>query len=302
MDSAALSYYDRRSGELKCDPIYARGLLDWLYNSAPGWFLSETVLSRRWVSWFYGWLNKQRWSRRKIKPFASILAIDLSELSRPLDAFASLNDFIIRDIDLAKRPIDRDPAVCVAPVDGRVLVYPGFAPEQCFTIKRAKFSLAGLLGDDKLARAFSGGSLLVSRLYLSDYHHFHFPDDGVAGAAVSIAGRYFAVSPYSQHKLVPFYSENHRMVTLLNSDHFGQIAMVEVGAFTIGSIQQCYQAGARVRKGDHKGFFQLGGSIVVVIFGKDAISFDTDLCHNSLRGIETYVRLGESVGRARLFH
>jgi phosphatidylserine decarboxylase len=107
------------------------------------------------------------------------------------------------------------------------------------------------------------------------------------------------VSPYSQQKFVPFYSENHRMVTMLDSDHFGQVAMVEVGAFTIGSIQQRYQPGTRVHKGDHKGFFELGGSIVVLIFRKDAISFDADLCDNTLKGIETYVRLGESVGRAR---
>lgn len=300
MDPAQLSYYDRRTGELKRDPIYAHGLLDWLYNSAPGWFLTETLLSRRWVSCFYGWLSKQRWSRRKIKPFARTLAIDLDALSRPLEAFASFNDFIIREIDASKRPIHSDPAVCVAPVDGRVLVYPAIAAEQCFTIKRATFSLGGLLHDDESARAFSGGSLLVSRLYLSDYHHFHFPDGGVAGAAVSIPGKYFAVSPYSQQRFVPFYSENHRMVTLFDSDHFGQVAMIEVGAFTIGSIQQRFQPGTRVRKGGHKGFFEFGGSIVVLVFRKDAIRFDDDLCNNSLSGIETYVRLGESVGRARV--
>ena len=300
IDPAQLSYYDRRTGELKRDPIYAHGLLDWLYNSAPGWFLTETLLSRSWLSCLYGWLNKQRWSRRKIKPFARVLAIDLEALSRPLEAFASFNDFITREIDLSKRPIHGDPAVCVAPVDGRVLVYPAIDAGQCFTIKRANFSLGGLLHDDELARAFSGGALLVSRLYLNDYHHFHFPDGGVAGAAVSIPGKYFAVSPYPQQRLVPFYSENHRMLTLFDSDHFGQVAMIEVGAFTIGSIQQRYQPGTRVRKGDHKGFFELGGSIVVLIFRKDAIRFDADLCNNSLSGIETYVRLGESVGRARL--
>jgi len=300
MDAASLSYYDRRTGELKRDPIYARGLLDWLYNSAPGWFLMEILLSRRWVSWLYGWLNQQGWSRRKIRPFARSLAIDLDELSCPIESFASFNEFIIRDIDLAKRPIHGDPAICVAPVDGRVLVYPAIAAGQYFTIKRATFSLAGLLHDGELTRSFSGGSLLVSRLYLGDYHHFHFPDAGVAGTPVSIPGKYFAVSPYAQQKFVPFYSENHRMVTLFDSDHFGRVAMIEVGAFTIGSIQQRYQPGARVRKGDHKGFFELGGSIVVLIFRKDAISFDADLCDNTLNGFETYVRLGESVGRARL--
>jgi phosphatidylserine decarboxylase len=88
------------------------------------------------------------------------------------------------------------------------------------------------------------------------------------------------------------------MVTLLESDHFGRVAMIEVGAFTIGSIQQRYQPGARVKKGDHKGFFELGGSIVILLFEKGAVRFDDDLCTNTSCGIETYVRLGESIGRA----
>jgi phosphatidylserine decarboxylase len=273
-------------------------MVDWLYNSPSGWFVTELLLNRRWVSCIYGWVNKLRWSRRKIKNFATRLKINLDELRRPIEAFESFNDFITREIDLAKRPVDSDPQVCVAPADGRVLVYPVIDADHCLTIKRATFNLRKLLCDDDMTRLYSGGSLLVTRLYLADYHHFHFPDDGIAPAPVSILGKYFAVSPYSEHKLVPFFSENHRMVTLFDSDHFGQMAMIEVGAFTIGSIQQCYRLGARVRKGVHKGFFELGGSIVILLFRKGAIRFDDDLCNNSLSGIETYVRLGESIGRA----
>ena len=298
MDLTQLCYYDRRTGELKQDLIYAHGFVDWLYNSASGWLLTQVLFSSRWVSCFYGWLNKRRWSRRRIEPFAARLEINRDELLRPLEAFESFNDFVTREIDLSKRPIDGDPNVCVAPADGRVLAYPVIEANRCFTIKRAAFDLRAFLSDDQLARVYSGGSMSVSRLYLADYHHFQFPADGVARAAVSIPGKYFAVSPYSERIIVPFYGENHRMVTLFDSEHFGQIAMVEVGAFTIGSIQQRFQPGARIRKGDHKGFFELGGSIVVLLFRKGAIQFDEDLCKNTTQGIETYVRLGESIGRA----
>jgi phosphatidylserine decarboxylase len=298
MDLAQLSYYDRRTGVLKQDPIYARGFLDWLYNSATGRVLTQILFSRRWVSSFYGWLNKQPWSRRKIQPFARRLAINLDELLRPAGSFASFNDFITREIDLSKRPIDNDPQVCVAPVDGRVLVYPVIETDEFFTIKRGRFNLRALLRDEDMTARYSGGSLFVSRLYLDDYHHFHFPDNGIARAAVAIPGKYFAVSPYSERIAVPFYGENHRMVTLFDTEYFGELAMIEVGAFTIGSIQQRYRPGAWVRKGDHKGFFELGGSVVVLLFRKDTICFDDDLCKNSLSKIETYVRLGESIGRA----
>ena len=51
-------------------------------------------------------------------------------------------------------------------------------------------------------------------------------------------------------------------------------------------------------KGERKGWFELGGSTVVLVFEQNAILFDADLCANSAAGIETYVHLGESVGRA----
>lgn len=298
MDLSQLFYYDRETGALKQDRIYAGGFVDWLYNTSPGWFLTDLLLSRRWVSRLYGWLNKSRWSRHKIESFAGRLQINLDEVTRPLHSFASFNDFITREIDLSRRPINRDPQVCVAPADGRVLAYPFVHAESSFSIKRATFNLRKLLRDKELIAAYSGGSLFVSRLYLTDYHHFHFPDNGIAHAAFSIPGRYFAVSPYSGHRLLPFYAENHRMVTLFETDHFGQMAIIEVGAFTIGSIQQRYQPEVRVRKGDHKGFFELGGSIVILLFKKGAIRLDDDLCRNTLSGMETYVRLGESIGRS----
>ncbi len=138
--------------------------------------------------------------------------------------------------------------------------------------------------------------MVISRLCFADYHHFHFPDSGLPGKAQSIQGKYFAVGPYALRSLIPFYTENYRMLTLFDSDHFSQIAMVEVGAFTVGSIQQRYHTGIHVSKGAHKGFFELGGSTIVLLFERGAIQLDEDLCSKTEQGLETYVRLGESIG------
>ena len=75
------------------------------------------------------------------------------------------------------------------------------------------------------------------------------------------------------------------------------MVLVEVGAFTVGFIQQCFTPGKPTAKGDHKGHFELGGSIVVLLFAKGRIEIDDDLLANSKNGLETYVRLGESIGR-----
>ncbi len=297
-DEERLSYYDRRSGRLRTDPVFARGFVDWCYNAASGWALTNLLFSRRVVSEAYGRLHKTRWSRRMIPRFVASMGVDLSEVPRPLQDFGSFNEFIIRDIDLSRRPVDPDPAVCVSPADGRVLVYPRIRAGTPFPIKRAIFDLAGLLGDDRLAADYDGGSLAVVRLHLADYHHIHFPDSGRPGPAASIGGRYFAVSPYPRLRRVPFYARNHRVVTLFDSDHFGRLAVVEVGAFTVGSIRQRYRPGERVAKGERKGYFELGGSVVVLLFPEGKIRFDEDLLAHSEEGVETYVRLGESIGRA----
>jgi phosphatidylserine decarboxylase len=298
MKARGPGYVDRQTGQMRHDPIYAYRFLDWAYNSSMGWLLTNFVFSRRIVSQLYGWMNKRRWSCRKIPAFVDSMDVDMDECVRPMNEFTSFNDFICREIDLSRRPIVCDPAVCVAPADGRVLAYPIVDEGASLAIKRNQFAVAELLGDPAPARRYVNGSLLIFRLYLTDYHHFHFPADGVPHRPSSVRGKYFAVSPYSRRRHVPFLKENHRVLTEFESDRFGTVAMLEVGAFTVGSIQQRFKPGVRVHKGDHKGVFELGGSVVVLLFEPGAIQLDEDLCNNTRSGLETYVRLGESVGRS----
>lgn len=298
MSPEPIEYFDRQTGQLVSDPIYAPRFLDWSYDTALGQAATDLVFSHPIVSRLYGWFYRQRWNRREIQRFAERLGVNLDECLQPVSAFRSLNDFVTRDIDLARRPIDANPNVCVSPVDGRALAFPKVSADATFQIKSATFNLRHFLRDEDLAQDFSNGALWVGRLYLADYHHFHFPADGSPGPPMLVPGRCFAATPYSLKRPVPFYAENRRMMTALESDRFGRILMVEVGAFTIGSIQQHYRAGMRVSKGEHKGFFELGGSVVALVFQPGAIHFDEDLCENTRRGIETFVRLGESIGHA----
>lgn len=290
-------YYDRAEGVPKKEPVYASRFLDWSYNSRSGRLLMDAIFRRRWVSRVYGWLQRTRWSRHRIRPFVEKMGVDTEEIARPLDEFGSFRDFFVRRIDLSRRRIRTEPEVCIAPADGRVLVYPQVERGQTFSIKRSTFNLQRLLRDDELAAQYEGGAVFITRLYLSDYHHFHFPDDGVPHAARSIDGGLHAVSPYARRREVPIYSENHRMVSRFLSESFGRIVFVEIGALTVGSIQQCYEAERQVERAQHKGFFDLGGSTVVLIFEPGRIQFDEDLVAQTRRKMETYVKLGDSIGR-----
>jgi phosphatidylserine decarboxylase len=72
---------------------------------------------------------------------------------------------------------------------------------------------------------------------------------------------------------------------------------VEVGALTVGSIRQRFAPGVRVAKGDPKGFFELGGSTMVLLFRPGAIELDLELCALTAREVECYVRMGRPLGR-----
>lgn len=294
----ALVYFDRERGTLENESVYAGGFLRWLYNSRPGGLAERALVATPWPSRVWGALHATRWSRRRIPGFVRRLGIDLSDSAKPLAEFATFNEFFTRGLRAGARPVCEEPGVLVAPVDGKVLAYPRVDPGVPFRIKRSWFDLTALLGDRALAAIFAGGSMLVCRLGLADWHHFHFPDSGTPGPAVAIRGRYHAGGPYSERGLVPFYAENHRMLVRFESDHFGEIAMIEVGALTVGSIRQCFQPGVRVRKGQAKGYFELGGSTVVLLFRPGAILLDADLCALTAREIECYVRMGRPLGRS----
>jgi len=300
LNSGQCAYLDRKSGQLKTDPIYALAFLDWCYNTPLGILSTRLLLSRRLVSQLYGWYYRQCWTRGKIASFARAMEVDLGELTQPLESFASFSDFVSRSIDLSKRRIDPDPRACICPADGRVLAYPVLDAHQPLQIKSSRFDVATFLRDDALAKRYAGGAAVIVRLYLADYHHFHFPAAGIPSPPREVTGRYFATTPYARRWAVPVYAENHRAITLLASDRFGQVVMAEVGAFTIGSVQQRFVARERVAKGDHKGLFELGGSAIVLLFEPGAILLDSDLCENTGAGIETFVRLGERIGASSM--
>lgn len=297
MTPPATRYFDRASGTWREERVYAAGFLHWLYNSRSGGAIAELLAGSPHASRLYGWLQSRRASRRRIRPFVERMGVDLDGVVKGLDEFLSFADFFTRELHPWARPIVAEGGALACPADGKVLVYPAVEAQATFRIKRATFQPASLLRDEALAARFDGGAMAVVRLGLADYHHVHFPDCGVPGAPRAIPGRYDAGGPYALRRLVRFYTENHRMLTRFASDHFGEMAIVEVGALTVGSIRQAYRPAERVLKGQRKAVFELGGSTVVLLFRPGAITLDADLVALSAHEDETYVRMGESLGR-----
>ena len=105
MTEIVLTHFNRATEQLVDEPVYAGGFLRWSYNTTLGWFATDLIFSRKILTRLYGWLHKLPWSRCRIRPFVERYGIDMTESRRGIEDFASFNDFFIREIDLARRPV-----------------------------------------------------------------------------------------------------------------------------------------------------------------------------------------------------
>ena len=293
-----IQYIDRKTNTLCEEKIYGEKPLLLLYgDSFFSKIFSYTLLPLLaylpFFSNFYGFLQKRPASRAKIEPFIQTYAIDRAEFLT--EDFRSFNDFFIRKLKPSCRPIHSDPNIASMPADGRYLVYPRF---DRFLAKGQEFTLASFLNDPVYARRFETGSMLIARLCPVDYHRFHFPCDGVPCKPRLINGPLYSVSPIALRKRISILSENKRVVTEIDTPRFGTILYVEIGATAVGTIQQTFSPDQPVKKGDEKGYFEFGGSCLVLLFEENRIAFDADLVENTNKGLETLCRFGESLGRA----
>ena len=291
-----IRYVDRYSSELKTEKIYGERALRWVYGNPLG-HIAQWLLIRRWiVSAYYGRMMDGLKSSLKIKPFINKYGLDESEFAEDTGEYLSFNEFFYRKLKPESRPVDESVNSVVFPADGRHMAFANISSENNFFVKGQSFDLVQFLGDEDLAKRYNGGSMLLSRLCPVDYHRFHFPCSGNAGVPRLINGWLYSVNPIALVKRPKIFWENKRVVTSLESDHFGKVQIVEVGATMVGSILQTYMPGERVVKGEEKGYFAFGGSSVVMLFEKDRMQFDPDLLKNTSNGIETYARFGEHVG------
>ena len=85
--------------------------------------------------------------------------------------------------------------------------------------------------------------------------------------------------------------------TVMDTDNFGLVTQIEVGAMFVGRIVN-YPATAEFKRGQEKGYFEFGGSTVILLFRPGTVSIDKNIAENSLRGIETPVEIGQRIGTA----
>lgn len=288
--------YNRHSGRIEAEQVYGRKWMDLFYGTAWGRLLTAWLLCRHPLSRLYGALQQGRWSRRKIAPFVRQYGIDLNEAVVPEGGFASFNDFFTRRLKPEARPLPVVPSALISPADSRLQVF-YIEKETRLKIKGAAMTLPQLLDQTDISSAYAGGWCLIFRLAPSDYHRFGYVDGGVQGPVQSVGGPLHSVSPLSLRHKPDVHCTNFRQWCYQRSPHLGTLIQVEVGAMMVGSVVQHQPNGGYCSRGVEKGYFQFGGSTVIVILEPHRAVIDDDILEHSAKGIETYVHYGEQVGK-----
>lgn len=291
---SGIHIWNRKTGKLEVETVYGERLMRAVYTSGPGKVLLETLLIRKWLSGLYGFLQTTRRSAAKIGPFVEKFQIPMDEFETGTP-FKSFNDFFIRTYKPGLRPFATAPGKMPAFAEGRYYAFKSVAPGQTFPVKGTNLDPQKLLGNADLARDFEGGPAFIARLCPVDYHRYHYPDAGKTLAHYTVHGKYHSVNPIALQAYPEVFIENERRISILDTENFGTLAYVEVGALMVGKIVQTADEGLNFKRGDEKGYFLFGGSTVVVLGQKGAWAPSADLVEKTEKGIETRVLLGDEI-------
>lgn len=292
-----LEIIDRSSCQLIVEKVYGKKALDFFYgNSFFSKFFLSILIKFKFFSAFYGFLQKSRFSRKKISAFIQHYEVKVEELEKKPEEYHSFNDFFIRKLKAGCRQIDQRKNVAILPADARYMVFQDLSLTSGFYVKGEKFDLSSFLQNELLAKQYAHGSMVIARLCPVDYHRFHFPFECMASDSRLINGYLYSVNPIALRKNISVFSQNKRVITTLSSKFFGEVLFIEVGAANVGTINQTFIPQKNYKKGEEKGYFSFGGSSIVLLFEKNRILFDEDLLKNSEKKIETKALFGQSLG------
>ena len=208
------------------------------------------------------------------------------------DNWHSFNDFFHRYLSSPdQRPID-------SPDDNSIVVLPGDSQPQGIwnidenskvvqhegvVIKSARVvSVIELVGENSAYRdAFAGGTLFHTFLNVDDYHRYHFPVSGTIKEIEVIpgddaAGGITTWDPASGNYILECEVPGWQMFEtrgriIIDTQEYGLVAIQPIGMSQVSSVnfEPNLKPGSVVKKGDPMGWFDLGGSDIVLLFQKD---------------------------------
>ena len=351
------SIIERKTGRLIQEEEYGQKAIYFLYHHFLGRLLLKMIFARPYFSFLRGLYYNSFLSKKDIAPFVEKYGLSKELLKKNYQSFGA---FFSRKEAVYLREAGKENTkengeawkeklrekgqarkrAFYATASGKLLAYKIDQEGQIIFSGSENNGESNLLpleikgnyySIEKILKApcpefLKGGTLLVFRLSLPDYHRYIFPARGRLLRTKKIKGRLDSVRKEAAH--FKAFSENKREISLLELEGMGKILHVEVGAMLVGHIHnhlgfkpsfdkavECHkekgteccgekgniQIGGKnhlahcFAAGEEKGYFSLGGSTIVEMLS-DKIVIDEDLFENTKKGLETKLEIGERIG------
>jgi len=285
--------YSREKSKIVEEVVYGGSIVRFFYSTRIG-LLLEKFIALPLISELYGGLQSTKISRLKVPGFVQKFDIKMSEFEDK--DFVSFNDFFIRNFKDGQREFVKEksfPAFC----EGRYLGYESCSESFEFPVKSSFLSPSKILKASKYKGEFEGGPVLVARLCPVDYHCYHYPAKGKTLEVVHEGNELHSVNPWALKSLPDLFIKNKRRVSILETDEFGLLAFVEVGATCVGKIIQTHDESEAFERGQKKGHFLFGGSTVILFGQKGKWRPSDDVLKHTLEKREVLIKLGQELGQ-----
>lgn len=245
-------------------------------------FLLTNRLPRRAATNLVGWFSKIEQplvARASIRAWRIFSDLDLSDAAET--RFRSMHACFTRMLKPGARPIDMRPDMLASPCDAIVGANGPIASDEIHQIKGMPYSLAELLGDERDATPFLGGTYVTLRLTAAMYHHFHAPHDLTVERVRYLSGDCWNVNPIALKRVERLFCRNERAVVSCRlNEGDTPILLVAVAAILVAGIRLTFldtdrllrEGGnrtvplfAEVAKGAEMGWFEHGSTIVMFL-------------------------------------
>lgn len=217
--------------------------------------------------------------------------IDMTYYQVPEGGYKSFNEFFTRKME--EKYIWYKTGPLVSPCDG-LLTVSEINDDSEFYIKHTQYSLSELLGSSELAEEYKGGTAYIFRLTPAHYHRYIWSSTGYLMHKEHIDGILHSVQPVCHEKSKVFI-QNTREYSLINTPSVGKVIQMEIGALLVGKISNHDIGWSKmVCAGQEKGFFEYGGSSIVLITNSRA-ELAEELQYRDIVGNEIPVVIGEQL-------
>jgi len=298
-----IQIFNRHENKMDIEKVYGDGMVKFAYGNPIGRLLGPVVASKL-FSQLYGKSQDSLKSGQKVSPFIKNFNIPIDQYQKgsfkenPIEtSYQSFNEFFIREFHAGQRPFTTNDHEMGAFAEARYFGHASMSDDLTIPVKGSMLRAVDLIGDGELANDFIGGPLMIARLCPVDYHRYHYPDHGKTLKAFTVPGNLHSVNPLALKYRQDIFIKNERRVAILETEHFGKLAYIEVGATCVGKIVQSFDESKPFKKGDEKGYFLFGGSTVVLCGEKGKWVPSNDILKNSKAGVETYIQLGDAVAQ-----